>query len=724
MKPTPKGLVFVFFLLSGFCSLLYQVVWLRLAFAAFGVITPVLSVVLSVFMAGLFAGTWGAGRWIGALTRRSGWPALAFYALAELAVAAGAFAVPRLFALGQAALLGSGASDSTGYLLRSALVITAALFPWCAAMGATLPCMLAHLRGGGERGEDGFSFLYLANVLGAMLGVLATALVLVEALGLHRTLYLAASLNALVALGAGAAAWRWRGSGPAAAPAPEPSGPRAPGGPLAVLFMTGFCSMAMEVVWTRAFTPVIKTQVYSFALILFCYLLATFLGSALYRRHLRAGKLTGTTSLLAGLAVGALLPLLLNDPRLQLGPGGALASLFPFCIGLGYLTPRLVDQVSRGGAAGAGRAYACNILGSCLGPLAASYALLPWMGVKAALLLLALPFLAAWWWWPRSGRSGGRRAWAGAAALASLALCLAGLRTYEDPPAGSSEPWVVKRDATATTVAYGGPGSTGLLVNGIGITTATTITKVMAHLPAAFLPRPPASALVICFGMGTTFRALSSWGVPTTAVELVPSVRDQFGFFFSDAAQVLARPGNRVVIDDGRRFLTRDQNSYDVITVDPPPPMEAAASSLLYSEEFYGLVKRRLKPGGILQQWVPGGDPSTVLAMARSLRDQFPYVRMFLSIEGWGYHFLASQQPLPPTSAETLVARMPPAARADLMEWFPKGKPVKLLAAVLAREYDLQATLAHWPTALTDDRPYNEYYLLRRWFPGLAPHLN
>ena len=90
----------------------------------------------------------------------------------------------------------------------------------------------------------------------------------------------------------------------------------------------------------------------------------------------------------------------------------------------------------------------------------------------------------------------------------------------------------------------------------------------------------------------------------------------------------------------------------------------------------------------------------------------------------WGYHYLASESPLPMTSAETLVARMPPAARADLMEWFPKGKPVKLLAAVLAREYDLQATLAHWPTALTDDRPYNEYYLLRRWFPGLAPHLN
>ncbi len=39
-----------------------------------------------------------------------------------------------------------------------------------------------------------------------------------------------------------------------------------------VLFATGFCAMASEVVWTRDFTPVLKTQVYSFALIVLTYL--------------------------------------------------------------------------------------------------------------------------------------------------------------------------------------------------------------------------------------------------------------------------------------------------------------------------------------------------------------------------------------------------------------------------------------------------------------------
>ena len=62
-----------------------------------------------------------------------------------------------------------------------------------------------------------------------------------------------------------------------------------------------------------------------------------------------------------------------------------------------------------------------------------------------------------------------------------------------------------------------------LLVNGIGITILTPVTKVMAHLPLAAHGHAQ-SALVICFGMGTTFRALHSWGIDVTAAELSRSV--------------------------------------------------------------------------------------------------------------------------------------------------------------------------------------------------------
>ena len=53
---------FFFFFFSGFCSLVYEVVWLRLAMASFGTTTPAISIVLSVFMGGLALGSWAAGR--------------------------------------------------------------------------------------------------------------------------------------------------------------------------------------------------------------------------------------------------------------------------------------------------------------------------------------------------------------------------------------------------------------------------------------------------------------------------------------------------------------------------------------------------------------------------------------------------------------------------------------------------------------------------------------
>lgn len=41
---------FAFFFLSGFCSILYELIWLRLAMAQFGVTTATISIFLSTFM--------------------------------------------------------------------------------------------------------------------------------------------------------------------------------------------------------------------------------------------------------------------------------------------------------------------------------------------------------------------------------------------------------------------------------------------------------------------------------------------------------------------------------------------------------------------------------------------------------------------------------------------------------------------------------------------------
>lgn len=735
------------FFLSGFCGLLYQVVWVRLAFAAFGVITPVLSVVISVFMLGLAVGSWAAGKRVTGWTRRTGWSAVYFYAICELGIGVGAFLVPRLFDAGQRLLLPIGGMDSGSYLLVSAGVLAASILPWCVLMGATFPLMMLFVKEVDRWQNSSFSYLYTANVAGAAVGTAVTAIVLIEVLGFVATLAVAATLNLVISMIAFAMGRRHpnrEGIGllddmrTTIPPSSENTSltPAHMWGVATILFLTGFSALALEVVWTRAFTPVLRTTVYSFALLLFTYLVATYLGSWLYRRHLSRSFVARTPTLLAALALVSPLPVLMNDPRVSSAGIVILISIFPFCFLLGYLTPKLIDRWSRGFPASAGRAYAINVIGCILGPLVASYAILPAIGVRYAMVLLATPFvlLTAWSW----RRAVHRSRWQLGLAGVSLVLLLLATTVSVSFEEGTvlAEGAEVRRDHTATVISYGeGIGRDGqrLLVNGIGITHKNPITKIMSHMPLAFHGGDPNSALVICFGMGTTFRSLMSWGIDTTAVELVPSVRDAFPFYFDDAQKLMSDLRGEIIIDDGRRYLQRTNKSFDVITIDPPPPVQAAGSSLLYSSEFYRLLKKRLNHGGVVQQWYPGAaffhdrtleqatDPDVVgrtplSAVLRSVLEEFEYVRLYPSFQGWGWHILASEQPFDEPTVEEFIAQMPPAARNDMLEWNtgPNTEIERFVSTILETDISVDRVLGNDPDVrIKDDRPYNEYFLVR-----------
>ncbi len=717
--PSIRRISSIFFFVSGFCGLLYQVVWLRLAFARFGINTPVLSVVISVFMAGLALGSWLGGRLSGGWASNNGALPLRYYGAIELLTGLGAFLVPRLFDGGAFLLLPLGSADSGAYLFSSALVLLFSLLPWCFFMGTTFPFMTAFLKTAFSS-EEGFSFLYNANVLGAMTGVLVTAVVLIECLGFRGTLLLGAFLNALIGL---ASLWMSRNlpksspvldaelSRPIPIPEAEKSTPY-----LSILFTTGFVSMALEVVWTRSYTIVLNSFVYSFAGLLFSYLLATFFGTWFYRWHLKQGKLFSTPSLLGAVFAFSFLPSFLNDARLSLHFIKPLASLMPMCAVWGYLTPKLVDQFSKGNPRTVGKAYAANVLGCIWGPLAASYLLLPEFSCRQAMILLSLPLGLFFIHSIRnkSGRSNPALAWAAVSLVFFISVF--NLLDYEEGYRYADPKSIVYRDYAACTVARGSGMEKLLFVNGIKVTGLVPSTKIMAHLPLVLLSHPPRSVLDICFGMGTTFRSLMSWGVPTTAVELVPSVLKTFPFFHSNAQVLVSNPSARLVADDGRRFLQRTGESFDLITIDPPPPVEAAGSSLLYSTGFYEQAKKHLNQGGLLQQWIPAAEVKIIHAVCRSLVLSFPYVRVFGYPNGIGYHFIASMSPIPDLSAREMVRKMPPSAEKDLIEWPPIQDSEKLFKFFLSQEIDPKTLLDQDPgVVVTDDQPYNEYFLVRRF---------
>lgn len=724
--------LFGFFIVSGFCSILYELVWLRLAMAHFGVTTALVSIVLSTFMAGLGLGSWGSGYLIRRFGDKLNVSALRVYAATELLIGISAILVPYQLSWGQA-LFAQVSLSSISYYFVCGLWVALSLVPWCACMGATIPFgMLAIRRNRSDGSSRSFSYLYLANVLGAVAGS-AIPLLFIELYGFHGTLKIGAMLNAVLAASAfalslspGASEHRTEATQEVAVSGRTYTQSR---WPLVLLFATGLTSMGMEVVWIRLFTPYLGTVVYAFAAILCTYLLATFAGSALYRRSSRRRSptpvliwvLLGLSALLPLMTAGYGISFRSNVLRSMLR---VLCGLAPFSAILGFVTPMLVDRWSEGDPDRAGRAYAINVVGCILGPLLSGFFLLPWIGERWSLLLLAAPwFLVSLY--PQSfshsevtsTRLQLRRALAVAALIVGLGIVVTS-KDYGQKFAHHE----TLRDSTATVTATGEGMQKGLLVNGVGMTILTVNTKMMAHLPLASLSHPPHNALIICFGMGTTYRALLSWGIPSTAVELVPSVPKLFGYYHADGPELLKSPLSHVVIDDGRRYLERTTEQYDVITIDPPPPVEAAGSSMLYSKEFYSVIKSHLRPGGILQTWLPNGDNSVQSAFAQAIKESFPYVRVFTPLEYGGYHFLASNEPIPNWTPEQLVSHMPAKAITDMMEWGPEPTPALQFAAILKTELPIDQIIAKAPNApvLRDDRPVNEYYALRRMLPSLA----
>jgi spermidine synthase len=685
---------------------------------------------------GLFGGSWFGDRITKYFHNKFNIKPITLYGITELLIGVGALFVPFLYSIGESSLLNVGALNGANYLLFSGVFITVAILPWTFLMGLTFPVMMSFVKYVfKEKSSSGFSYLYLANVIGAMCGVLTSANILIEVLGFSKATYVSVVGNCIIAL---ISFYIARFNFDETAESSEDSSneattddsqelqlaPIEKGFAYTVLFITGFLSMGLEVVWTRGYAPVLKTTIYSFAFLLTIYLLATWIGSFAYRYLRQKKKVLAPKVLLPMVLFSIIFSLVITDPRNPLkGSKMVTISVFLFCLILGYLTPMIIDRYSNGDPDKAGRAYAFNVLGCILGPLMSGYFLMPTLGMKGSILVLIFIFFAIILYLLRDEikKMSFWKSAGGAFVILSIALLPVGSFysvTYDF--AGLYKDSVVRRDYSATVISTtDNNGFKRLLVNGFGITILSSLVKFMAHVPLAFLDKKPENALVICFGMGTTYRSLLTWDINTTAVELTPSVVDSFDYYHKDAKEVLNNPKGNIVIDDGRRFLKRTDKKYDLITLDPPPPVEAAGSGLLYSKEFVELLKERLTDKGILAHWFPGSDGLILNAVSRSIHKVFPYIKVFRGLEkgkNTGYHFFASKSPIPDLGPEQLLAKIPEKSINDLMEWYDSDEtPQNLLKSFFKGKVEPANTLGnHEGIMVSDDFPYNEYYRVRR----------
>jgi spermidine synthase len=700
-------------LVSGVAGLGYQVVWTQQFSISLGHELAAVLAVVAAFFGGMAVGAFALARRIDRSRYPARWYAGCEITVAAWSVALAAFAAPMNGAL--LMLIGAEPSPAWhwGVTFCGSFML---LLPATAAMGATLPAMerlMATLRSEGPS----IGALYAANTLGAVIGVLGVAFFALPRLGLSGTASLCAGLNVACAL----AAISLFGRVTALPPLRVASERRARH---ARLFATGILGIGYEVVVVRVLSQVAEDTVFTFAMLLAVYLIGTAAGAAFYQTRLSRtadadrlrDRLLG--ALAAACLLGALSLWVSDDLKqfvlqtLGLSFGAALfaeaviaAAAFALpTIAMGALFSHLCVQArAAGGSFGA--ALGVNTLGAALAPLLFGVLVLPALGPKAALMLVAFGYLALMR--PRAWRR--RVVWAPAGAAAVLAA-LAPPLAFVELPEGARV--LSYRDGVmaAVSVVEDAQGVRRLRIDNRqqeGSSASGVADARQAMLPMLLHPAPT-HALFLGLGTGVTAAAAAQdASLQVDAVELLPEVIAASSYFSPAPAMRLPH----IMAADARRFVRATPQHYDLVVADLFHPARSGAGAL-YTVEHFQAVRARLAPGGLFCQWLPLHQLD--LDTLRSI------VQSFVTVYPNGWALLATHSLDTPVVG--LVAR-PDAARfgvAQVRERLARFAPMQQPEALgITDEFALLGSFIAGPKSLsrfaggapanTDDRPIVVY---------------
>jgi spermidine synthase len=203
------------------------------------------------------------------------------------------------------------------------------------------------------------------------------------------------------------------------------------------------------------------------------------------------------------------------------------------------------------------------------------------------------------------------------------------------------------------------------LANGVAIFTNQDEEHVEADLHLSLLAHPsPRRVLLLggCLGGGAR-EALRHPVLEVDCIELDPELVDLARRFGGPALRApLDDPRLHVIIDDGRRVVSRSEGLYDAILVGMPGPSSALVNRF-YTEEFFASARRALRPGGVLRVSLQGSDTylsdeaATVHATVASALGQAFGRTPPTAIPGPVTLLLAGRDTPPDLRTETLVAR-------------------------------------------------------------------
>jgi spermidine synthase len=754
---------------SGISALIYQIVWMRRLVLVFGSTTLATSTVLVAFLGGLAIGAWVWGR----VADRRPSRGVRLFGLVEAATGLYGLASLALLAGVERAYLGASVALERlpGLLLSFQFAVSAAgILPAAILMGGTVP-LLARATAGGSRIVGGVGRLYGWNTLGAGMGAALATYGLLPAVGLGGAVALAALGNLGVAAAALVLDVRSKSRATErSAPHPAPANdqeepPHAQRGAedrarffliLQGMGLSGLAGITYEVAWARLMALVLGSSVYAFGTLVVVLLAGLGVGSWWYARLRLAPAdhrfafgileacigVTAAASLLIAPALPFLymrvFPVIKADFIWHLGVQIGLVSLVAFLPAslMGATFPAVVGSLGGGErriGETVGRAYGANTVGTVIGAYLAGFVLIPAVGLRATIvvgvlanllaalgvvfalpstrrrLVLVMPAATALLIiltlppWPREVFAAGTGYFAASyKSLAGLTRAVEGMRL------------LYHRDGVNTTISVDEVGEDRIYRSN-GKTDASTFPLDMAtqqllgHVPMLWHPAPR-DVFILGLGTGVTAAAVARYPVHRIdLVEFEPAAAEASRFFERHNRGVLEDTRLRLILADGRNRLLSAADHYDVVISDASDLWVAGIGSL-FTLEFYRSVRARLRPGGMMVQWVHAHalPPSALLLLASTFRTAFPHTTLWTP----GYAnvmLIGSTDPIEwsyDRVARTMTAV--PGVSDDLRSigiWHPAA----LFAAFVTGADGLEKMVGASPGVHTDDLPVLEF---------------
>ncbi|WP_293931113.1 fused MFS/spermidine synthase [Iodobacter sp.] len=679
--------IYLMFIFSGFSGLIYEVVFSKELALIFGSSSIATYTVLATYMGGM-----ALGAALGGMLNIKR-PLIAYIAC-EMLIGVYCIITPFLFKFIQyiylhlATGLPPDVSILTFYRLALGCLL---LLPPTLLMGATMPLLLAYCREKHGKINMAVANLYAANTIGAAFGALLAGYFILPALGIALSTAIAAAINFAVAFMAlqifkknNEPIEQEIDFGIQSTPMSSYAGVEA----LIVLFLGGVITLALEVKYMFLLAVVAGNSTYAFSLMLFTFLLGLAAGAILIKPWIKPNNLLAILEfiLAAVILLGvfswesmpAYFASFANYPSAkEFGAREFIRGLVCFCamfppaLIIGAIYPVAMAQVASAFPANPvralGLANALNTSGNIIGVLCASFIMLPVFGALYSIqILAAVAFvlgvmlsikkkvhiiniamvvfvLGAFYIQPKSFDY---------SALAT------GANVYFAP---QNEGQVIDHaesiDGGLTTVILSKDHHVKiLLTNGKFQGNNSVKGEMQAQTGFALAPLLHTDAreraLVIGYGTGATSRVLDEAGFNNLDIVDLSAdiVRLANQHFHEINKNVSKKPRVNTYITDGRNYLLLTDKKYDLIGMEITSIWFAGAASL-YNQEFYALAKSKLKPDGVLQQWVQLHHTklNDLLSILASVRSDFKYVWLY-EIGGQGIIVASNdskRQPLP-----------------------------------------------------------------------------